>query len=144
MKELFTITNILIALGVILKVAGFIIWRKLAPGTKLEIIDRLKRAFGFFDSRGLRFSKTHLQRIDNQIIFWDIAKQADYRDRVCEVSVLHEMEHTFLDIHSRPHFPGFNATSVGNLAFVALYSLNPKYKAWALSVLTQYRVWKQR
>ena len=144
MKELITTANIIIAIGIVLKVATVIIWKKLSPATRLEITDRIRRALGFFDSRGLRYSVKHLESIEDQIGFWDILKQSRYRDRVCEMSVLHEMEQTFLDIHSKPHFATFNATSVGNLAFVALYSLNAQYKGWALLVLTQYRVWKQK
>jgi len=138
-------TYIIIAFGVLSKAALFIIWKRLPEQKREDISDKVRRALGFFDSNGLRYSHEHLAKIADKIPFWDISKQAQYRDRTCELSVLREMEHLgFMDIHSRPHFPTFNATSVGNLAFVALYSLNKKYRTYALKTLTEYRIWLQR
>lgn len=94
-----------------------------------------------FKNMGLRHSLKHLESITNKIPFYPIEQQAKYADMVCMYNVNNpEMLITFL----KPASPlGWNTTSVGNLAYIALYSNNKLASEYARELLKLYAKYKK-
>lgn len=120
------------------------IWKLLTKSKRQQIIDWWLRLLGCYDSRGLRYSIAHLEKIKKDMIHWPRKKQAKYVDRTLRdlVSICLENRYMLTDAHR--HFPTFNATSIGNLAYLALYSYDDRVKKQAEKVLEDYKNWLVR
>lgn len=104
-----------------------------------ELFDSIRRTLGLFDSRGLRYSLGHLNAIQNKIIFYPIERQALYADQICVQHVAHGTEFLGGSLDDA-RFP-MNTTTVGNIAYLALYSRDEELQARAKMILSEYRKW---
>ena len=90
----------------------------------LQITDAIKRFFGKFDSIGLRQSIPYLNVVAADIIWFPIERQARFAD-VITASNARNMQwitDQFIDFdpNNTMQFDLFNATAIGNLAYLAL------------------------
>jgi len=127
----------------LIKVAAtYAIWRLLTPEKRRAVKDYGWRLFGFHDSSGLKYSSKQLRKAFDKIIYWPIEKQARYADKVCKDMVRDRIEtRTMLEGAFR-HFPTFNTTSVGNIAYLARYSYDKRVKQQAFKILQDYIQWR--
>ena len=92
-----------------------------------------------FDNNGRRQSKQHLEAMYPSIIEMDLLEQSEYVDlgtyrNYTLPFIRHELPHITRRVYNR-----LNATSVGNVAFLALYSPNPIVKNSNASFLKQLK-----
>lgn len=120
------------------------VWKSTPQAKRQHIADWIARFFGFYDSRGLKHSTAHLIKIKNQIIHWPLEKQSRYVDRTCRDLVTLRLENRYMLNDANRHFPTYNATSVGNLAFLALYSWDEGVRNKAKKILDDYKKWLAR
>lgn len=95
------------------------------------------------DLMGLNNSIEDLEEIKIKIFDYPVEEQARYADRVCmdNCKDLEFLAKEFSDSNDDSWFENYNATSVGNLAYVALYAPEKRYKDVAkkqLDALTAY------
>jgi len=115
------------------------------------MINLLKRLLGGYDEDGLKYSINHLKNIMDEIPYYPIEKQAEYADGIC-VSLIDDKEHhdsEFDEINEGnvkeyQYFNLWNATSVGNTAYVALNSPYPDIREKAKLLLQEYKNWHKR
>lgn len=92
------------------------------------IIDTIRRVFGKHDSNGLKFTPEFLNRIEKEIVYYPIARQAKYADQVCVDNVNNDIflfqQFTDFNLNDERNYYHVNATAVGNAAFIALNSNN--------------------
>ncbi len=98
------------------------------------MIDSIRRAFGFYDSYGLKYSTAHLAGMKSIIATVPRSRQAQYVDQVTKNAVdtsnsnMRMIEGDLDDTDPSKFALGdHNTTSVGNLAYVALYYRNSWY-----------------
>lgn len=107
-----------------------------------ELIDTIKRFFGFYDAYGLKFTPAELDEIKDQIIHWPIERQARYADKICVDAVAGGYDHVFalpaLGDVMRSGSNDYNTTGVGNLAYIVLHSKHPRFKQQARQILDFY------
>ena len=92
-------------------------------------------------------SLSHLEEVRDQIINWDIDKQAEYADGVCVMTV-DENNTEFLkkqmdsvDVNDHSLFETFNTTSIGNLAYL-IRNAPIEYAEKAKEILENYKIYK--
>jgi hypothetical protein len=108
-----------------------------------QLIDSISRAFGMFDSNGLRFNTDHLTAVKKQIPFWDLTKQSQYVDSVTMKAVQSHQEIMIGADESsmdNARFP-LNTTAVGNIAYIALHSYSEALQYKAKKCLDRYKTW---
>lgn len=102
------------------------------------------RALGYFDNYGLKYSTKHLERIKYSIPFWSRKSQEHYADQITVENVHQPMfQHpAFLSgLYDEYWMPGYNATTVGNLAYISRRHKNKEVRERAdkmLYLLAQY------
>ena len=103
-----------------------------------EIISRLEELVS--KSNGLNHSIEHLREMKYKIAWLPIKEMATYADQICmqkvEAGELFEWR-----TKNEYFFPEFNATSIGNLAYIALYHENHEQTHAAMNVIEWYREW---
>jgi hypothetical protein len=100
-------------------------------------MDPIRRTFGAFDSSGLRHPTGYLESIRYKIPFWDIERQAQFVDRTCK----HMVDHNQTMMVSKSSYYALTATSVGNLAYIALNHRDQDTSDLASEILREYRRW---
>ena len=83
----------------------------------------VRKAFPVFDINGLRHNTKYLDTIKTKIVFWSVEEQAKYVDWVVYDAVKNNVTFFRPDLIDEKDldFNLFNATSVGNMAYVSLY-----------------------
>lgn len=88
------------------------------------MLDFLKRFFGHFDSNGLKYSTKHLKAVYPSIINWSVNRQAMYADaevvKNCNIPTFQQFATQFKVDDENMHT--WNATSIGNIAYMAIHS----------------------
>lgn len=97
-----------------------------------------------FDANGLRWPVSHLSMIYPEIALWPLPLMAEYVDRVVFEIITNakpqELEILLSNIKQMPiEIESLNATSIGNLGFVATYSPDPKLSAAAYQHIMRIR-----
>ena len=97
-----------------------------------------------FDSRWLRFSIEHLNKIGCAIIGFPLEEMAEYVDGICKYMV-DVKDESFVELIiqtvSDPAFDKWNATSCGNMAYIALYHPNEKVRKDTIGLLDKFYFW---
>ncbi|MCF8255380.1 MAG: hypothetical protein K9H61_02390 [Bacteroidia bacterium] len=90
-----------------------------------------------FDECGLRWPSNHLDLMFPNIIFQSTHDQAKYVDQVCFeiVTKNDEVEIEILRDNLAKQTKRINATSIGNLAFIAIYCQDHRAKEMAFEAL---------
>ena len=83
----------------------------------------------------LNHSIETLDAIKNQIPFWPLEKQAQYADNICRVSVNNPEMLSDLVPESFSDLSQWNATSFGNLAYIALNTKSKFMRDYATGIL---------
>lgn len=105
------------------------------------MINALLRILGYYDSNGLKYSLAHLKRMQPLIPFWPRNKQAQYADKIT-VDAVNKNEAWLCDQirctssatwgqYGTKH----NATSVGNMAYIATQHKNADIRKHAENCL---------
>lgn len=77
-----------------------------------------------------------------RVAFLPIKEQATFADQICKKNVLNEdfLQDQFNDFDpDTADYSGWNITSIGNVAYIALYGKNQKIKAICLNALLSYK-----
>lgn len=101
-----------------------------------NIFNKLPKPFARFDKNGLRYPVRDLDRLGLRIIFFPIEVMAEFVDVVTKTRL--DSGEAMPDITFaglRANYHRMNATSIGNLAYVALHSRFPNQKAHILLIL---------
>lgn len=96
--------------------------------------DSIKRNFNLHDSKGLKYTHSELESIFPEIIYLDIKEQAKYADVVTSNSLKFVEEQIIYYEHLpeenlKQEMDKFNATSIGNLAYIYLNTKDDKIKS---------------
>lgn len=93
----------------------------------------------------LNHNPEKLKKIKEEIAFFSLKEQAMYADQICVENALNE---DFLrkcladfDPHDQEQYARFNATSIGNAAYLALHAPLAEVRKQALSVIHGYQAW---
>lgn len=92
-------------------------------------------------SLGLNHNLNTLEAIRYKIVELPIEEQATYADRICVMNVNHDMVTRSFDKTNeeiKKSFHIWNATSVGNMAYIALYCNDTTIRARAVQLLQDY------
>jgi hypothetical protein len=105
----------------------------------------LKRPFGQYDNNGLKYPVSYLNKIEKEIAFYPLHEQAKYVDQVCyqnakNIFFLEEQFSNF-DPYDTSQYDGFNATSVGNMAYLALYAPSYEIRMKCMQALANYKAY---
>ncbi len=97
-----------------------------------------------FDDNGLRWPLSHLSMVFPEIIFWPVIVMAEFTDRVTfEIITKSNKEELHLlltKITFQPiDYEHQNATSMGNLGFVATYAQDDALRATAYTTIMRIR-----
>lgn len=93
---------------------------------------------------GLSHPIQHLEEIENDIPFWPLAKQAQYADAVIQTRV-NDNEWLQEQMSDEPdNAENWNATAVGNLAYIIIHTTSSKIQATALKHLAVIRGYARR
>lgn len=88
------------------------------------MIDFIKRFFGFYDSNGLKYSAKHLKLVYPSIIQWSVNRQAMYADaevvKNCNTPAFQQFATQFKV--DADNIDTWNATAIGNIAYMAIHS----------------------
>lgn len=130
--------------------------------TRHAMIDYILRLFGYYDSRGLKYSIQHLDAIRNYIPFYERKRQADYVDAITKETVINakiivhsgvlkttpekfhrieQIKESVSQMNANNWFlqPGINTTSIGNLAYISLHYPDKIIREKADLMLEEYR-----
>lgn len=92
----------------------------------------------------LNHSLEKLDAIKNQIPFWPLEKQSEYADNICRVSVNNPEMLSDLVPESFADLSKWNATSFGNLAYIALHTKSKFMRDYANGILSiTKKYWKK-
>jgi len=109
-------------------------------GFLTNVPEFIRQAWPAFDANGLLHHITHLEAVKNKIPFWDLNKQAEYVDVITYADV---KKGHFIDISIKEfekiNINSISTTSIGNIAFIALYYNNADTRANALLLLREIR-----
>ena len=97
-----------------------------------------------FDQDGLRWPRTTLELVNNEILFYSTPEAAKFVDRtVFEIIAKNneaELQLLLVNVLRTPIvIEGLNTTSIGNLAFVATFASLPELQTAAFKKLFQLR-----
>lgn len=111
------------------------------------MIELLRKIFGK-EKPVSGYTKSQLERlrdIHDDIAFFHIQEQVRYADDVCRNNIHNDifMAHQFKDFDPED-VKFYNATSVGNLAYVALNTRNELIKEKCLTALKNYKIHVQK
>lgn len=98
----------------------------------------IQRIINFFT----RFDAEYYNNIKKKVAFAPIKKQATFADPICKKNVLNEdfLQDQFKDFDpDNTDFSAWNVTSIGNVAYIALYSKNEDIKAKCLKSINNYQ-----
>ncbi len=120
----------------------------LSPERLAEIQDsvinnpKIKKPYKEFDAYGLKFDIDWLNEVGGSVVFLPLEHAAEYAD-IVTVNGLKEPHPEFLqqyknDIEKRQDFSLWNATAVGNVAYVSLFCKDDELKINAFNLLQQY------
>lgn len=113
----------------------------------VKLSDFVKRKLGAYDSHGSLFSKKHIQSMKYDISVLPLAMQARYADAMTVKNVNNRdfIRFSALELYNIQHLDhlfstdGFDAVSIGNLAFIALNSSDKTVRNKCLDILEKYR-----
>lgn len=107
-----------------------------------HISDSARRRMGRFDSHGLRHSKRYLEEVRYDIAFYSLSAQSFFADAVTVKNVGNAdfLSFSVAGLYSgSPRFEDFDATTVGNLAFIALNATSKAVRTRAMDILEGYK-----
>ena len=113
----------------------------------VKISDFVKRKLGAYDSRGSLYSKKHIESMKYDVAELPLALQARYADAITVKNVGNRdfIRFSALELYNDYHLDhlfntdGFDAVSVGNLAFIALNATDKSVRNKCLDILEKYR-----
>ena len=98
----------------------------------------LLRAFGYFDNYGLKHSLKHLKEIRHSIPFWNRHAQKHYAGQITVENIdtpMFQYSDFLSGIYTEDWMKTYNATTVGNLAYVSLYHKDKEIRERAEKML---------
>lgn len=102
---------------------------------------------GLYDSRGIRYSARHLERVKHEIMFYPLALQSEYADALTTKNakndefVMYSSGELLRDenIEALISKDLVDATTIGNIAFLALNANNKAFRERCITILDKYR-----
>lgn len=127
--------SLLIDVPIAFVVGFFSLWINTAKkGFRANLVNTpqsFRELLPFFDANGLRHNIHYLNKIKNEIPFWQLHEQAEYAD-VITVKCLKEWDGweigQFESFVSSTDVSNFNAVGIGNLAYIAINTLHPEIR----------------
>jgi hypothetical protein len=125
----------------------FFYWNELVLMFKAELLilpQDVREVLNMWDIHNLKHNAKYLGQIRNELVFWEIEKQAGFVDRITKEMVdkdeivMNGIYFAYLDEGFNP--VSVNATAVGNLAYIALNAKDHVVKNIAKSKLKEIRM----
>lgn len=112
-----------------------------------KITDPIRRMLGGYDSHGLKYSIRFLDSIKDDIAFYSLTKQAEFADATTVKNVKNDLFINYsapelfdnVSIEKLIKEESFNATDVGNLAFLALNANKKEIRTRCMEILDNYK-----
>ncbi len=105
------------------------------------MINSILRAFGFYDLNGLKYRTSYLASLRPIVPFMAKTEQVKFVDKKTRYMVNHLSHlHNVMAIDPETvHLKDWNTTSVGNLAYTAVYCRDEKARRHAILILEKLR-----
>lgn len=123
--------------------------KKRAELEKVMKDQNIPKPFPDFNSDGLRFTMEHLQDIGGAVCLLPLEYMAEYVDAITknhidenDTEFINRHRDSFKPEHHTPEtFPNYNATSIGNIAYVALNCKDETLVKYCMDILDRYSDW---
>lgn len=87
-----------------------------------------------FNDNGLRFHTSYLEKMKAHILLLPLPEQAEFVDAITHNNVkVHNHLISESDIYKS--VPGWNVSTIGNLAYIALFHISHEQRVWARRIM---------